>query len=108
MSFNIFTRTNASALATFAASVIFSQVSLSQAIELPYESVFKDYQSHKEVKLKDWKAANEEVRAAGGWRAYQREVQAPDVTVPSNAVPVKTEPTTSDKPATNPHQGHSK
>jgi hypothetical protein len=109
MSFNIFTRTNASAHAAFAASVIVSQVSLSQAIELPYESVFKDYQSHKEVKLKNWKAANEEVRAAGGWRAYQREAQAPDVpaTASSAPVPTKTEPTTSEKPATNAHQGHS-
>jgi hypothetical protein len=108
MIFTNLTRTKLPALAAFAASVIFSQVSLSQAIELPYESVFKDYQSHKEVKLKDWKAANEEVRAAGGWRAYQREAQASDVTVPSDAVPVKTEPTTSDKPATNAYQGHSK
>lgn len=51
-----------------------------QTIDLPYESVFKDYQAHKEVKLLDWKTSNEAVRAAGGWRAYQKESQAPDIT----------------------------
>jgi hypothetical protein len=110
MIFTNLTRTKLPALAAFSASVIYSQVDLSQAIELPYKSVFKDYQAHKEVKLKDWKAANEEVRAAGGWRTYQREGQAPDVPAPASTAPVraKTEPTTSDKPATNAHQGHSK
>jgi hypothetical protein len=79
-----------------------------QTIALPYESVFKDYQTHQEVKLKDWKAANEEVRAAGGWRAYQREAQAPDTPNPNRAVPTKSEPISNEKPNTSVHQGHGK
>jgi hypothetical protein len=81
-----------------------------QTIELPFDSVFKDYQAHKEVKLLDWKASNEAVRAAGGWRAYQREAQAPDVPNSSNSAPVpaKTSSAAQDKPTINMHQGHGK
>lgn len=78
-----------------------------QTIALPYESVFKDYQTHKDVPLLDWKASNEAVRAAGGWKAYQREAQAPDAPLspaPSGA-PVKPEPTMRDKAAASPHLG---
>jgi hypothetical protein len=100
-------RTSITALLT---AITVSLAAPAQSIELPYESVFKDYQAHKDVKLLDWKASNEAVRAAGGWRAYQREAQAPDVPAATSSAPVpaKTEPTTSDKPATNAHQGHSK
>jgi hypothetical protein len=92
----------------FFKTILFSMALISlavvaQNIELPYESVFKDYQAHKEVKLLDWKASNEGVRAAGGWRAYQRESQAPDVPTPAKA-----ESMMQDKPAANPHQGHGK
>lgn len=50
-----------------------------QTLTLPYESVFKSYQMHQDVPLQDWKTSNEAVRTAGGWRAYQREAQAPDL-----------------------------
>ncbi len=100
-------RTGLRTILAFALSAAFSHASLSQVIELPYESVFKDYQPHTDVKLKNWKASNEEVRAAGGWRAYQREAQAPDAPTPPNAAPVKTETTMQNKAAANPQQGHS-
>jgi hypothetical protein len=60
-------------------SMIASLSVSAQTVELPYESVFKAYQTHKDVKLLDWKESNEAVRAAGGWRAYQKESQALDV-----------------------------
>ena len=50
----------------------------SEPISLPYESVFKNYQTHADVPLRDWKASNEAVRKAGGWRQYLKESQATD------------------------------
>jgi hypothetical protein len=75
-------RTSITALLT---GVTVSLAAPAQSLELPYESVFKDYQAHKDVKLLDWKASNEAVRAAGGWREYLKESQAPDA--PSLAKP---------------------
>lgn len=61
-----------------AASVNDAVLASHPPMTLPYDSVFKDYQGHKDVKLLDWKASNEAVRAAGGWREYLKQSQAPD------------------------------
>lgn len=98
--------------ALWAATLLVSHAAVAQPLSLPYESVFKDYQTHKDVPLLDWKASNEAVRAAGGWKAYQREAQAPDAPdaplspAPSGA-PVKPEPTMRDKAAASPDLGQS-
>lgn len=34
--------------------------------------------------LADWRAANERVRAVGGWKAYLKQAQAPDPAPPAN------------------------
>ena len=52
--------------------------SSSEPLSLPYESVFKQYQTHADVPLRDWKTSNEAARRAGGWRQYLKESQAPD------------------------------
>jgi hypothetical protein len=78
-------------------SALLPLTGLAQTLELPYESVFKEYQTYKEIKRLDWKASNEAVRAAGGWRAYQREAQAPDEAVNPAPALIKAEPIAQDK-----------
>lgn len=57
---------------------------LSLPLVLPYESVFKHYQAHTDVPLRDWKVSNETVRKAGGWRQYLKESQASDAASPTD------------------------
>jgi hypothetical protein len=40
-------------------------------------SAFATYRPHVEQPVGDWRAANEAVLRAGGWRAYGREAEAP-------------------------------
>jgi len=43
---------------------------------LVYKSSLKPYKPQTETEVADWRAANERVRQAGGWRAYARESAA--------------------------------
>ena len=58
---------------------------------LRYESVFARYKSYRDEKTGSWREANDTVDRIGGWRAYAKEAQQPEV----NAA---------EKP--NPHAGH--
>jgi hypothetical protein len=58
-------------------------------IDLPYSSVFKDYQPYSEASLLDWKTSNQAVREAGGWRTYVKESQALDTPTPVKETPAK-------------------
>lgn len=85
-------RTLTSPLALVLCTVGLPLAAAAQTLILPYESVFKDYQPHKDVPLQNWKSANEAVHTAGGWRAYQRESQAPDAAPPTDATKTQVNP----------------
>jgi hypothetical protein len=59
---------------------------------LNHKSSFDNYRPYSDEKAANWKAANDEVGRIGGWRAYLKEAQEPEVE-------------TSPKPK-NPHAGH--
>ncbi len=50
---------------------------------LTYRSVFAPYRGQRELPLRSWKEANDEVARIGGWRVYAREAALPDT--PSTA-----------------------
>lgn len=82
-----------------AASVAKAQSVKAPVLDLPYQSVFQHYQAHTDVALRDWKASNEAVRQAGGWRQYLKESQAADA--PSSPTPSEMA-----KPITGEHSHH--
>lgn len=45
-----------------------------------YQSVFSVYRAYADQPLERWQEANQKVQAMGGWRAYAKEVHAPDTT----------------------------
>ena len=70
---------------------------------LNFESVFARYKPMTDQKLGSWREANDTVTRIGGWRAYLKESQAPEVTAPASpAAPSKPAAPT----AANPHADH--
>lgn len=43
-----------------------------------YRSAFEGYRKMGDETVADWRASNDAVAKAGGWRAYAREAQAPE------------------------------
>lgn len=43
-----------------------------------YRSAFEGYRKMGDEPVADWRASNDAVAKAGGWRAYAREAQAPE------------------------------
>jgi len=56
------------------------QTTASLVPKLPYDSVFTGYQGFADQAIAPWRASNDAVEKAGGWRAYAREASLPDVT----------------------------
>lgn len=54
------------------------QTTASPVPKLPYHSVFAGYQGFAEQAIAPWRASNDAVEKAGGWRAYAREASLPD------------------------------
>jgi hypothetical protein len=67
-------------------------VSAVSAEAVVYDSVFETYKPFKVEPLKNWPAANEAVREAGGWRALLKEANEPDAPVDPKG-PAKTQGT---------------
>lgn len=81
-------------------------VATSVPILLQFESILSRYKPMTDQKLGSWREANDTVTRIGGWRAYLKESQTPEVAAPAS-------PATSAKPAQpvtpvtpNPHAGH--
>jgi hypothetical protein len=47
------------------------------AFRLSYRSAFTGYTRHSDTAVGPWRAVNDTVQRAGGWRAYAREAAAP-------------------------------
>lgn len=93
-------RTVVTLCAAFAASASAATIVAAQPLPDPadpaapvpaagYRSAFEDYRPMGDESVADWRAANDAVAKAGGWRAYAREAQAPDET---RANPLQTPP----------------
>lgn len=54
-----------------------------------YVSPLKQYQPLGDEQVTSWKAANEVVEKAGGWKAYAKEAQQPDVGTKAPASPAQ-------------------
>lgn len=50
-------------------------------------SAFEGYQPFAEAPLTPWRESNDTVGRIGGWRAYAREAQGADASVPARALP---------------------
>lgn len=72
---------------------------------LEYRSAFAEYRSFGEEQVQPWKQTNETVQQAGGWRAYAREISAPDASATSLPDEGKTAVPTQRR---DPHAGHTK
>ncbi len=59
--------------------------------KLPYHSVFTGYQGFTEQAIASWRASNDAVEKAGGWRAYAREASLPDTANKAATNPEKVE-----------------
>lgn len=71
---------------------------------LIYRSALQRYQPVQDSSLRDWRAANQRVHEAGGWRVYLRESQA---SAPASAVSAAPLPADSQrKPAASPAHQH--
>jgi hypothetical protein len=93
VAFNAFAQTSHHASATTETKPGATTVASSTASGLRYESVFARYKSYRDEKTGSWLAANETVDRIGGWRAYAREAQQPEVTAPkATAAPAKPDP----------------
>ncbi len=82
-------RTGSALCAVFAALASWAPVSGAQntpdpadpAAAVPaatYRSAFDGYRKMGDEPVADWRASNDAVAKAGGWRAYAREAQAPE------------------------------
>ena len=56
--------------------------------DVTYQSPLANYRRLGEDKLVPWSEANETVNRIGGWRAYAREAQQPEVTAPASGTSV--------------------
>ena len=52
---------------------------------LIYHSAFQSYRPNSPAEPGDWKAAHDQVKAAGGWRSYAKEAAQPDAPASSPA-----------------------
>jgi hypothetical protein len=71
-----------------------------------YVSPFKDYKPFNEIKIAPWKLANDLTHQIGGWRAYLKEANQPDVTEPSLVKEKPVAPPAPKPQAPDPHSGH--
>jgi hypothetical protein len=55
---------------------------------LIYRSALQRYQPLQDTSLRDWRAANQRVHEAGGWRVYLRESQASAAAPAPSAAPL--------------------
>ena len=68
---------------------------------LRYVSSFSKYRLLGDEKPASWRDANDTVTRIGGWRAYAREAQQPDLAPAANAAPAPTTAPAAPAPATN-------
>lgn len=79
---------------------------------LKFDSVLTRYKPMTDQKLGAWREANDTVARVGGWRAYLKDAQTPDVMAPGAvtnvpAAPDLAVPTVPGAPTkANPHKGH--
>lgn len=75
-----------------------------------YMSPLKQYQPLGDEQVTSWKAANEVVEKAGGWKAYAKEAQQPDVGTKAPASPAQqplsSAPPSIPQPKPAAHDGH--
>ena len=65
-------------LALSSPATLAQQTTAGSVPQLPYNSVFTGYQGFTEQAIVPWRASNDAVEQAGGWRAYAREASLPD------------------------------
>lgn len=75
-----------------------------------YVSPFKQYQPLGDEPVAPWKSTNEVVEKAGGWKAYAKEAQQPDVGTKAPASPAQqplsSAPPSIPQPKPAAHDGH--
>lgn len=71
---------------------------------LIYRSALQRYQALQDLTLRDWRAANQRVHEAGGWRVYLRESQASAPASAPSAAPLPAD--SQRKPAASPAHQH--
>jgi hypothetical protein len=78
------------ALLLLPASFVVAQPSanLTLPLQVPeYRSVFEQYRKYSDAPASSWRDANDNVARIGGWRAYAREMHAPEPADPAPAGP---------------------
>ena len=65
-------------LALSSPATIAQQTTANSVPKLPYYSVFTGYQGFADQAIAPWRASNDAVEKAGGWRVYAREASLPD------------------------------
>lgn len=82
-------------------------------VALPYASVFAKYKPWRDEKTTSWREANDTVNRIGGWRAYAKEAQQPELpatqspAAPSSSPPTSATAGSTPRPApADPHAGH--
>ncbi len=74
---------------------------------LVYRSALQHYRALQDPTLRDWRAANQRVHEAGGWRVYLRESQASAPASAASAASAAPSPADSkSKPAASPAHQH--
>lgn len=72
-----------------------------------HESAFKNYRSHADATVRDWRTTNDTVGRIGGWRAYAREANPP-APAPAKQPASSPAPEVPSAPAAGHHSGHQK